>query len=97
MEHTIGDLSQEVRQPSNPFANLAQQALCCAQVNALKIMILEVDVDQGYKVPLGAIDMNNGFVLLRPWESGMHMGLNIEQNLLQQQFGISKVQHWGQL
>jgi len=27
MEHTIGNLGQEIWQPSNPFANLAQHAL----------------------------------------------------------------------
>ncbi|KAA1478538.1 hypothetical protein DENSPDRAFT_861874 [Dentipellis sp. KUC8613] len=36
MERLIGDLGQEIRQPSNPFANLSQRGLLCAQVNALK-------------------------------------------------------------
>ena len=27
MEHTIGHLGQEIKQPSNPYANLAQRGL----------------------------------------------------------------------
>lgn len=43
MERTIGDLGQEIRQPSNPFANLARRALRRSQVNALKSMYPDLD------------------------------------------------------
>ncbi|KAG6807256.1 hypothetical protein H0H92_008224, partial [Tricholoma furcatifolium] len=36
MERTIGNLVRELRQPSNPYANLAQRSLLRCQINALK-------------------------------------------------------------
>ncbi|KAF8576141.1 hypothetical protein K439DRAFT_1623080 [Ramaria rubella] len=36
IEHVIGDLGGEIRQPSNPYANLSEQGLICCQINALK-------------------------------------------------------------
>ena len=39
MECTIGNLGEEIRQPSNPYANLSQRGLLRCQVNALTAMI----------------------------------------------------------
>lgn len=63
MERTIGNLTQELRQPSNPFANLAQRALLRCQVNALKNIIPELD--ETVHLPRNAIDLGNGYILLR--------------------------------
>ncbi|KAF8547150.1 hypothetical protein OG21DRAFT_1393469, partial [Imleria badia] len=38
MERTIGNLRQEIRQPSDLFSNLAQQGIRRCQMNALKAM-----------------------------------------------------------
>ena len=64
MERTIGNLGQEVRQPSNPFMNLSERGLQRSQVNALKAMIpaLRPRKDQ---LPRGSIDLGEGYVLLR--------------------------------
>ena len=43
MERTIGNLGEEIRQPSNPFANLSQRGLRRSQVNALKAMIPDLE------------------------------------------------------
>jgi hypothetical protein len=43
MERTIGNLTEEMKQSSQPFVNLSQHGLHCAQVNALKAMILNVE------------------------------------------------------
>ena len=43
MERTIGNLGEEIKQYSNPFANLAQRGLCCCQVNSLKAMIPDLE------------------------------------------------------
>ena len=43
MERTIGNLGQEIKQPSNPYANLSQRGLIRAQVNALKAIIPALD------------------------------------------------------
>jgi hypothetical protein len=39
MERTIGNLGEEIKQPSNPYANLSQHGIHHSQVNALKAMI----------------------------------------------------------
>lgn len=43
MERTIGNLGQEIRQPSDPFSNLAQQGIRRCQINALKAMLPQFD------------------------------------------------------
>jgi hypothetical protein len=64
MEHTIGNLGQEIRQPSNPFANLSQRGLQRCQINALKAMIPDLDPSPS-TMPRGAKDLGDGYVLLR--------------------------------
>jgi hypothetical protein len=64
MERTIGNLGEEIKQPSNPYANLSQRGLRRSQVNALKAMIPDIDPDET-SLPRGAQDLGDGFVLLR--------------------------------
>ncbi|KAG6825165.1 hypothetical protein H0H92_004520, partial [Tricholoma furcatifolium] len=63
MERTIGNLVRELRQPSNPYANLAQRALNWAQLNALKAVI--PDLVEPITLPSSSIDLGDGYVLLR--------------------------------
>lgn len=65
LERTIGNLGEEVKQPSHPFANLAQRALRRCQINALRAMLPDLEPDLEYTVPYGSIDLGDGFVLLR--------------------------------
>jgi hypothetical protein len=65
MERVIGSLGQEVRQPSNAFANLSRKAIQRCQANALKAMVLNLDRYAPADIPQTAIDVGNGFVLLR--------------------------------
>jgi hypothetical protein len=39
LEWTIGNLGEEIKQPSNPFANLSQRGIWHAQVNALNVTL----------------------------------------------------------
>ena len=39
LERTIGNLGEEIKQPSNPFANLSQRGIWHAQVNALNVTL----------------------------------------------------------
>ncbi|KAI6023091.1 hypothetical protein BKA83DRAFT_4053882 [Pisolithus microcarpus] len=64
MERTIGNLGQEIRQPSNPYANLSHEGVWCCQVNALKAMVPSLCPEQA-PFPLMAIDLGDGYVLLR--------------------------------
>jgi len=66
MEHTIGNLGQEIRQPSNPFANLARRALQRSQVNALKSIFPELNSKSIFQLPKGAVDVGDGYIMLRP-------------------------------
>ena len=67
MEHTIGNLGKEIKQPSKPYVNLSQCGMRCSQVNALKTMIPNLDPKPG--LPRGAIDLatinKHRYVLLR--------------------------------
>ena len=63
MERTIGNLTQELRQPSNPYANLAQQALLRCQINAMKNIIPDIE-ESNDLLPRGAITLGNDYVLL---------------------------------
>jgi hypothetical protein len=64
LERTIGNLGEEVKQPSNPFANIAQCGLRRSQVNALKAMIPDLDDTTG-QLPHSAVALEGGYVLLR--------------------------------
>jgi hypothetical protein len=64
MERTIGNLGQEIKQPSNPYANLSQRGVHRSQLNALKAMIPDLDPDQD-KHPRGSEDVGDGYLLLR--------------------------------
>lgn len=63
MERTIGNLGQEIRQPSDPFSNLAQQGIWRCQVNALKAMIPHLDPPENMN-PHASADLGNGYILL---------------------------------
>jgi hypothetical protein len=67
MERTIGNLVEEIHQPSNPYANLSRRGLQQSQVNALKAMFPELDEDKN-KLPRGAINLGNEYFLLRAME-----------------------------
>jgi hypothetical protein len=69
MERTIGNLTEEMKQPSQPFANLSQRGLRRAQVNALKAMIPNLEKTE--KDPRGSQDIGDGYVLLRAKDETM--------------------------
>ena len=71
LECTIRNLGEEIKQHSNPFANLSQRGIRCAQVNTLKAMVSDLDLDRTTKgdLPHSSKDLGNGFVLLRACEA----------------------------
>ncbi|KIK22768.1 hypothetical protein PISMIDRAFT_11466 [Pisolithus microcarpus 441] len=71
MERTIGNLGQEIHQPSKPYENLAEEGVRRCRVNALLAIMPELD-DGIQGLPMGSVDLKDGFVLLRkrdkrPW------------------------------
>ena len=63
IERTMGNIGEEVKQPSNPFKYFSDRGLRRAQVNALKAMIPTLEPDKD-RLPRGSIDLNNSYVLL---------------------------------
>ncbi|KAI6020383.1 hypothetical protein BKA83DRAFT_4026600, partial [Pisolithus microcarpus] len=57
MERTIGNLGQEIRQPSNPYTDLSREGVWCCQVNALKAMVPTLCPE---KVPFPSTAINLG-------------------------------------
>ncbi|KAJ7125552.1 hypothetical protein C8R43DRAFT_1135395 [Mycena crocata] len=62
MERTIGNLGEELKQHSNPYANISQRAVRRAQVNALKSMI--PDLEPAPKLPHCSENLGHGYILL---------------------------------
>ncbi|KAF9232038.1 hypothetical protein BU15DRAFT_90753 [Melanogaster broomeanus] len=66
MERTIGNLGQEIRQPSAPYANLSQEGVRRCQINALLASMPELADPP--KLPSGsawAENLGDGYALLR--------------------------------
>jgi hypothetical protein len=74
LERMIGNLGEEIKQHSNPFANLSQWGIRQAHVNMLKALIpdLAVDGPTVESIPSTAKDLRGGFVLLHTHEKYAH-------------------------
>ncbi|TFK57266.1 hypothetical protein OE88DRAFT_1620989 [Heliocybe sulcata] len=66
-ENAIGFLGRLVHQPSNPFANLTQVTLRHVCMSALQAMVPDLIPDET-ALPCGAVDLGDGYVLLRAWD-----------------------------
>lgn len=66
MERVIGELGREIRQPSNPFANLSQRAVLRAQINSLQAACPQLisNLDRP-ALPRGSVELEGGYILLR--------------------------------
>ena len=65
MERTIGNLGQEIQQPSNPYANLAQEGVRRCRVNSLLAAIPELRVSSHQRHPDTAVDLVMGSLSCR--------------------------------
>ncbi|EPQ50059.1 hypothetical protein GLOTRDRAFT_51086 [Gloeophyllum trabeum ATCC 11539] len=66
-ENAIGFLGRQVRQPSNPFANLTQVTLRRVRLSALQAMVPGL-VSNDAGLPHGAIDLGDNYTLMRAWD-----------------------------
>ena len=64
MERTIGNLGQQIRQPSKPYANLACEGMQHCQVSALLSIMPELNTPPN-TLPYGSVDIGDGYILLR--------------------------------
>jgi hypothetical protein len=67
MEHTIGNLGEEIKKPLNPYANLSEWGLQWSQVNMLKAMIPSLEIDEP-ALHAGGIDLGDDYALLHARE-----------------------------
>lgn len=97
MERAIGDLGKDIRQPSNPFANLSQIALRRSQINALLNSCPELDVN-AETIPTGN-NVGNGYFLLTPRERyASSLGGGIHWDAVNAQFPhMMGLRRWGRL
>lgn len=63
MERIIGDLTAELRQPSQPYKNLSERASRRCQMNALKAMIPDLEPEET-KTPRASEAVGDGYRLL---------------------------------
>jgi hypothetical protein len=77
MERVIGYLGSLLRQPSNPFRNLAAQTKRVASTNALVAMWPEFDKTKD--APKGSNDLGNGCILLTPKDTSPYHLSPLEQ------------------
>ena len=64
IERTIGNIKQEIRQPSNYLVNFMKEGVRCARVTALLAALPEL-ADSHPRHPNGSFDLGNGYILLR--------------------------------
>ncbi len=83
MERTIGNLGEEIKQPSNPYANLSERGLQRAQMNALTVMIPQLATPEKGP-PRGSISLDDGFVLLRAMDTSDRKAENQERTAILQ-------------
>lgn len=69
MERTIGNLGQEIKQPSNPFANLSERSVKRCQVNILTALVANLEnSDNNVKHLKVSVNLGDGYWLLRAQE-----------------------------
>ncbi|KAG6839509.1 hypothetical protein C0991_001958 [Blastosporella zonata] len=93
MERTIGNLTEELRQHSVPYKHLSQRAVERAEVNSLLALIPSLDNDRNNNgsIPRGAIDLDDGFVLLRAMDSCARAITPAEADALQNALDIAEI------
>src|SRR5258708_30943730 len=80
MEHIIGYLGSLLRQPSNPFQNLAVQTGRFATTNALVAMWPDFLPQKGD--PRGSRDLGDGYLLLGPKDTSPYEVSHKEQDAI---------------
>jgi hypothetical protein len=99
MERVIGYLGSLLRQPSNPFRNLAAQTRRVATMNALIAMWPDFEKEEGD--PRGSKDLGDGYLLLTPKDTSHYDPSLSEQAALahtdNEDINRQRIYRWGRL
>ena len=77
MERIIGVLGSQLRQPSNPYANITAQAQKMAHVNAM--VAIWPSFEKITENPRGSVNLGDGYLLLRPMDGPYHLSQKEEE------------------
>ena len=67
MESAVGSFGSEVRSHSNAFTNIANHGILCAQINAIKARIPDLEPEP--TLPHGSFPFGDGYALLQATDS----------------------------
>ena len=100
MERTIGNLGEQIRQPSKPFANLSREGVWRCQVNSLLSIMPELD-DSNNGLPHGSVDLGNGYILLHKCSKNATIPHGDKAATISQFLGpghlLPRIKKWAQL
>jgi hypothetical protein len=98
MERVIGMLGMEIRQPSNPFSNLTFLAIRRCQINALKVMIPDLEPPDVLP-PTYSVNLGDGYVLLRARDRYAYNPSEAESHLIREFLNapVPKFKRWARL
>ena len=88
MERTIGNLGEEIQLHADPYANLSQQVIERARVNALYALAPDL-LRTTEKLPAGACDIGENYLLLGP-----HEHHTMDAAILEAFRTFSDLHHW---
>ena len=88
MERTIGNLGEKIRLHADPYANLSQQVIERARVNALYALAPDL-LCTTEKLPAGACDIGENYLLLGP-----HEHHTMDAAILEAFQTFSDLHHW---
>ena len=101
MERVIGYMGSLLRQPSNPFRNLAAQTRRVATTNAL--IAMWPDLERSMDAPRGSRDLGDNYILLGPKDTNTYTLSPPEQTALKIFFpdlldnDLRHIYRWGRL
>lgn len=88
MERSIGNLGEEIKQPSNPYKNLSHRAVRRCQMNALKAMIPDLEPSKD-RLPRGAKLLGDGYCLLRAKDGSKQLILDEPAQAIQAYYEVA--------
>ncbi|KAG6848669.1 hypothetical protein H0H93_015004 [Arthromyces matolae] len=98
MERTIGDLGKEIRQPSSPFANLAQRGLLRCQINSLVKLCPDLEhIARKSRRPPTPPPVGHPKLLHRRDKNPRRLQNQAEYDVLMDKFEIDRVRRYGRV